>query len=699
MTWNWGVLKQLLGESTALGVAFRVVGAEVEVGGLEALPATLRDPIEEARCSGFLWTYLGADLPDEEATSFLAKWNVEPILITDRGKVGACVTELLEDLAGDTNPDAAVGIDVETAPAGWRPPPVKLKNDGGVHAAQPASDKVGLDPHTAQIQTVQLYAGGERAFVFKGPALLEVLDRLASFKRLVAHNAVFEETFLRQCTGSFWSIECTLQAAGLLYGVHSRGINDVSGATFGIVPPKDLQTSCWSAPRLSTGQISYAAADAVLAYHLWPRLNVELERQGRSKVYALQTAVIPSVVDMQLRGLGIDREEHRRQSEAWARELAALRRQYHDITGSAPPSTPRELQQWIAAVVPEQVASGKWPLTDRKSELSTRAKRLKRLIHTDNPTVKPVLRALSLETLIAGFGPKLLDHVNPVTGRVHASYNISGSKAGRFTCSSPNMQQLPNRRAPEFRKCVVPSPGYLLVCCDWSQVELRAAAWLSGDPVLTQAFEDGLDLHRLAAAATTGLPYDMINEEQRKGAKPVNFGWLYGISAKALAENAFADYDIDMSEQQAQRALDSYGQKYCVLDEWRRRQVSTCLPRGRIDIGCGRVLRAAWEIEQNGHLTKNQCYNIPVQGICADLLLRAMILVRERLAEFNLDAVMVNCSHDEILVEASEKGAEQARRILEECMIEAFVATFPGAPLRGVATAAIGTTWFDAKPK
>jgi DNA polymerase-1 len=564
----------------------------------------LQEPIEEARSDGFLWTYLGADVPEEDAIGFLAKWMVEPVLITDLGATGACIAELLEDLAGDANPDAAIGIDVETAPASWRPPPVKLKKDGGVHATQPASDGTGLDPHSAQIQTVQLYAGGEQAFVFKGPALREVLDRLPLLGRLVAHNAAFEQLFLRQYTGRFWPIACTLQAAGLLYGVHSRGIDDVSRAVFGVAPPKDLQTSCWSAPQLSPGQIAYAAADAVLAYHLWPRLSAEMKRQGRSKAYELQTGVIPAVADMQLQGLEIDREEHRRQSDAWARELADLRRQYHSMTGSAPPSTPRELQQFIATIVPDQIAAGKWPLTSRKNELSTRTKYLKRLIHADNPAVKPVLRALSLEKLIANFGPKLLEHVNPMTGRVHASYNISGTKAGRFSCSAPNLQQLPNRRAPEFRKCIVPArPGYVLVCCDWSQVELRAAAWLSKDPVLTQAFADGLDLHRLAAAAITGKPYDAVTDEERKAAKPVNFGWLYGISAKALAENAFADYDIEMTEQQAQRALDSYGQKYCVLDDWRQRQVEICLPRGRIDIGCGRILRAAWEVEQAGHLT------------------------------------------------------------------------------------------------
>ena len=696
MIWDWNELRRLLGEANALGVALRVIGAEVEAEGLGNLPSSLLEPIEEARSSGFLWTYLGADIPDEEATGFLAKWTVEPVLVTDRDHVGACIAELREDLAGDPNLDAAIGLDIETAPEGWRPLPVKLKKDGGVHAAQPASDKVGLDPHAARIQTLQLYAGGERAFVLKGAALREALERLPSLGRLAAHNAAFEETFLRQYTGGFLPIECTMQASGLLYGVHSRAIDDTAGSVFGIAPPKDLQASCWSAPHLSPGQIAYAVSDAVLAYHLWPRLNADLRHEGRLEAYKLQTAVIPAVVDMQLRGLGIDREEHRRQSDAWSKELADLRRQYHDMAGSAPPTTPRELQQWIATVVPEQIATGKWPLTGKKNELSTRSKYLKRLIHADNPTVKPVLRALSLETLIAGFGPRLLDHINPITGRVHASYNISGSKAGRFTCSSPNLQQLPNKRAPEFRKCVVPAPGYVLVCCDWSQIELRAAAWLGRDPVLTQAFEDGLDLHRLAASAITGRSYDAVTDDERKAAKPVNFGWLYGISARALAENAFADYDIEMSEQRAQRALDSYGQKYRVLDQWRHDQVKRCLPRGRIDIGCGRVLRAAWEVEQAGHLTKNQCYNIPVQGICADLLLRAMILVHQRLA--GLDAQIVNCSHDEILVEASEKDAKHAKRILEECMVEAFVVTFPGAPQRGVAAAAIGPSWFDAKP-
>jgi len=139
----------------------------------------------------------------------------------------------------------------------------------------------------------------------------------------------------------------------------------------------------------------------------------------------------------------------------------------------------------------------RWPRTDT-GEPSISYKHLQRLVHI--PSTRPVLAILAMEKLISTFGPNLVAYVNPVTGRIHCDYNLAATKSGRFSASHPNLQQLPARKSKAFKKCIVAAPGNLLVGGDWSQVEMRAAAWISGDRALTEIFRNGQDIHCITAA-------------------------------------------------------------------------------------------------------------------------------------------------------------------------------------------------------
>src|SRR5262249_44163647 len=151
--------------------------------------------------------------------------------------------------------------------------------------------------------------------------------------------------------------------------------------------------------------------------------------------------------------------------------------------------------------------------------------------------------------------PKLQQFINPVTGRLHAHYNLAGTKSGRFSCSAPNLQQLPSAKAPEFKNAIIAAPGHVLVGGDWSQIEMRAAAWISRDPALTAVYEQERDLHTETAAVIAGVAAAEVTPAQRQGAKAVNFGSIYGIGPRTLAEDAFDTYGIDMTEAEARAAL------------------------------------------------------------------------------------------------------------------------------------------------
>jgi DNA polymerase I-like protein with 3'-5' exonuclease and polymerase domains len=702
-------LRQLVREAHALGGKFYIHGAEICVDVPPCFPAALRARLHDYRESGWLHGFLGVGRLEAEALAFADQLGIRRVLVETRDGVRAAIGQLradLHDFGGH------LGLDIETSPRpgqGEPPPPIELNSDGTLAEHQPKwKNGAGLDPHRANIACLQLYAGGQCAYVFRGAALQRVM-RLRWLRRqhLIVHNAGFETKFLlhhaprkppkhRRKGGRF---DCTMQATGLLHGVgfggSGRGLDKAAAAVLGQKVPKELQRSDWSAATLSPGQIAYAASDAILAWRLWPKMAAELKAKQRWDAYELQRRAIPPVADMELRGLGFDRETHAWQVKQWSIALAEARHLYKELTGEPPPATQVDKQAWLQQVLaehPEHFPS--WPLTD-SGLLSTRAGHLKRLLDID--TVRAMLAIRANEQLLNNFGPRLAERISPVTGRLHGRYNIGATKAGRFSASSPNLQQLPRRRAPEFHSCVVAAPGHLLVGCDWSQIEMRAAAWLYDDAVLTQIFADGRDIHAETAARIAGVPVADVTDVQRDAAKPINYGAIYGQGPAGLRESAFVNYGVELSLAEAEQARSRFFDMFYRLHQGLWDNYHRCRARGYVEIGCGRVVEAAWETDVDGRLLFTRCCNLPVQGICADCLMRAMTLLHPRLRQARIRGGLVACVHDELLLEVHKDDAEKARQLLERSMIDAFIETFPGAPPNGVATAKIGRTWAEVK--
>jgi DNA polymerase-1 len=706
----WDRVRRAVHEASRLGTAFQIAGAGVVIAEPAELPMSLHTELAEFANNGLLRSFLGGGRdPDRLAVAFADKLGIARVLVTTREATRDAVRRLIRDLRAH---GGALGIDIETSlhsGQGKPRPFVRLNLDGTPSEHQPEwKGRAALDPHRADITTLQLYAGGECCYVFRGDALRIVLrSHWLRRQNLVAHNAGFESAFLQhharyrrpKYRKSFGRrLDCTMQAAGLLYGVghhgEGRSLETAAARVFGLKVPKELQTSDWSAPELSAGQIAYAAVDAILAWRLWRCLVPQLREKGRWAAYELQRRAIPAVADMELRGLGIDREEHKRQTHLWNEALAAARHTYQELTGQPPPAKPADIRSWLQQTLSPQELT-RWPRTDKDNLLSVGAAALKHLI--DVPAARPLLAIRRLEQLINNFGPRWLEHVGPVTGRLHCHYNIAGTKAGRFSAEAPNPQQLPSGKAPEFKRCIVADPGNLLVGCDWNQIEMRAAAWISGDQALTRVYAEGRDIHAETAGRIVGVAPESVSKEQRQAAKPVNFGAIYGIGAAMLRENAFAEYGVEMTLRQAENALDRFFDNYRQLGRWRRRHHDICKARGYVEIGCGRVVEAAWETDTGGQLIFTRCCNLPVQGICADAILRAITWTYTQLKQAGIRGGLVACVHDELLLEVDEADAERARDILQRTMIDAFVATFAGAPTNGVAAAKIGLSWAEVK--
>ncbi len=295
-----------------------------------------------------------------------------------------------------------------------------------------------------------------------------------------------------------------MQAAGLLLGVHRRSLEDAARTYLGIEVPKALQRSDWGAPVLSEGQIAYAALDAVLAFQLWRKMRLELHAKGRGAAYVLQRDVTPATVRMIQRGITLDLEAHQRQVAKWEAEAAAARQAFIAETGEAPPITPAETRVFLMKVLPPDVIEA-WPRTPKSGELSTEGPGTAAACRYPS---HPLATDHQRDDEAAG-------HVWPracrrrflaVTGRLHPGFNVASTKAGRFSCNDPNVQQIPKHKAAGFRGCFVAAPGKVLVIADYNAMELRAAAEVSNDTAMRADFAKGVDLHRRQAAEMLGIP-------------------------------------------------------------------------------------------------------------------------------------------------------------------------------------------------
>jgi DNA polymerase I len=690
----------VLRRANEAGVTLHVSGAEMTIGGnVGELSDDLREELDRLQTSGFLWDWCGAAVIDREAVAFANSLGVEVVLVeTDAQAISA-----VEELSSDAADGRTIGLDTETAlKPEFAPPrrPILVNADGTLSERNRFEEKPPKgepkpwrDPHLAAIRLLQLHAG-RRCFVFRGRALELVLkSRFIHERPLVAHNAAFETSFLLAAGIERDPLECTMQGFGLLYGTMNRSLARAAAKVLGIAVPKALETSDWAAKKLSWGQVCYASTDAVLAFRLWRTLLPMLHSRDRFTTYRLQRDAQPAIAAMERRGMGFDKGEHARQVEIWSREFAEACGSFKSTTGKPPPIKRADLQAWIGEVAtPEQLDT--WPKT--KTDLSVAADCIKWLILNDDPTVPLVLDILARKKLIESFGPNLPRFVSPVTDRIHAAFNIGRAETGRFSSDTPNLQQLPSKGAGrDFRRCITAADGCLLVCGDFSQVELRIAAWRFKDQAMTRAFADGEDTH---ARTVRLLGFDEVTPERRSLAKAINFGCIYGMSERGLVEYAWSKFGIQMMVEEARGHLNRFFAVYHGIhqgrfDIWNAAKASGVIPAGRY----GRVVEKPWVQRwvEGGKPPFTMCANFPISGAASDLMLACIPPVDRRLGR--LRGGLILTVHDELVAEVHRDDAEAAKAALEEEMTWMFVKMFPGAPADGVVEAKIGRNWLEAK--
>jgi DNA polymerase I len=521
-------LRKLVRDLGAAGGRIARDGSNMVIDGPPAAAPTiaaLRTRVDE------LTTYLVPSVTPEEAAGtrgLLADAGASIVYITDREAARLAVAGIC---AGQ--PDV-IGLDFETEvlPAFRQPLPVMFTQGGAPAVRQPRDGASGaaLCPFRSKVRLVQAWAGGEHCYVFdmRTVAWADVAPMFAH--PLAIFNATFEVKRLIH--------EAGIEPAGGVFDVMTAhwisdgvrpSLGQAAAINYNVEVPKTLGASNWSADVLTAEQLEYAALDAVLCRLLWITQQNELFDDIDKQCQDVVDAVIPAIARMELHGMPIDIAAHRAQVAQWEADLIEAQGGLRAASPTRDLQRPAALQQHLQEVLDEEALAA-WPRTDN-GKLITRRQQLQ--LHAHLPAIAELLQVRVLRKLIEAFGNSLTAAINPVTGRLHASFLIAGASTGRFSARGPNLQQMPKGRQKGFRRIFAAPTGRLVMALDYSQIELRAAAelisdWFGVDSILRQSFAAGLDAHTATAMSMTGKtnPKD-VTAAERQLAKPCNFGLLY----------------------------------------------------------------------------------------------------------------------------------------------------------------------------
>jgi DNA polymerase-1 len=308
------------------------------------------------------------------------------------------------------------------------------------------------------------------------------------------------------------------------------------------------------------------------------------------------------------------------------------------------------------------------------------------------PIAALILEYRQLGKLLSTYIETLPTLVNPRTGRVHTTYNQTVTSTGRLSSSNPNLQNIPVRgeRGREIRKAFVAQhPGYVLLSADYSQIELRIMAYISGDEGLRAAFAAGHDIHAATAAALFGVPLEQVTPEMRRAAKVVNFGIMYGLQPFGLAQR------LGISKTEAHRIIEQYFARYPGIRRYMEETLERARRLGYVETLCGRR-RYFPTITSKNHTVRaaaeRAAINAPIQGSAADMMKRAMIAIHRRLRQEGLRTMMILQVHDELLFEAPEAETP----VLQELVRTEMQTALPLGDVPIVVDIGIGRTWEEA---
>jgi DNA polymerase-1 len=432
---------------------------------------------------------------------------------------------------------------------------------------------------------------------------------------------------------------------------------------------------------------AYAQEDAELVWRLHRRLWPRLESTGRlASVYRdIEMPLVPILCRMERAGVLVDRARLAEQGKELAERLREIEElAFHEAGCVFNLGSTVQLQEVL-------FGPGKLPVIRKtpKGAPSTAEDVLEELA-IDYRLPRLILEYRSLAKLKSTYIDKLPTMIHPRTGRIHSSFHQAVTATGRLSSSDPNLQNIPARseEGRRIREAFVAPPGHVLLDADYSQIELRILAHYSGDEALLEAFAAGRDIHRATAATLFHIPEEAVSPAQRRTAKTINFGLIYGMSAFGLARQLRIEREL------AKRYMDEYFAHYPKVAALMERIRAQARQQGFVETIFGRRL-AIPDIDSRDNRTRQYAertaINAPMQGSAADIIKRAMIKTESALAHHGLPARLILQVHDELVFEVSQEAADRLRPVVVSCMEQAAELVVPL-----VVNVGMGHTWGEA---
>jgi DNA polymerase I-like protein with 3'-5' exonuclease and polymerase domains len=548
-----------------------------------------------------------------------------------------------------------------------------------------------LDPYLGRMRLIQLAtpsgvyiidldAFGDRSNgnLLETPALAPLRELLAAHRPVkIAHNAKFDAKFIKHTLGTdLGGLFDTLLASQLIGAgdIEERhGLEAVASRYLNEAVDKTERLSNWNF-ELSDAQLQYAARDAAVLVPLREKLIERLRSDSLVQCAQLEFECVMTVADIELTGFYMHQDR-------WLEQLSIVEKRRIQLANELQDVLAEESNQGTLFGGPQRDEinlDSHQQLTKALERLgitmpdSTRNWKLQPLA-AEYPVIATLLEYRTVQKALTSYGQNMIELVNPTTHRLHADFRQIGAPTGRFSCTNPNIQQVPH--AVEYRRCFSGYPeGRKLIIADYSQIELRILAEFSGDRGFINAFNSGADLHRVTAAEVFAVPPDQVTREQRDFAKRLNFGVVYGIGAQRFS------IMTGSTVTEAENILRKYFATYRGLDTYLHEAADRAVRDRQARTGSGRLVRFRYDDQdrQQISMTKRNGKNTPIQGTSADILKRALRLLRDQLRGTN--AQIVNIIHDEIVVEADADEAAEVALTVERAMCaagEEYVKTVP----------------------
>ncbi len=402
--------------------------------------------------------------------------------------------------------------------------------------------------------------------------------------------------------------------------------------------------------------VEYSCEDADITFRLHHLLAGKLRDERNEKLFEeLEMKLIPVLMDMEMTGIIVDVEFFRKMSTDLGVQMEKLASEIYQEAGM---KFNLNSPQQLGRVLFEKLELPVYKKTAKSGGYSTDVRVLKRLAAQKHKVPALVLRYRTLAKLKSTYLDALVRMVSPETGRLHTSFNQTVTATGRLSSSSPNLQNIPVRgqEGKEIRRGFVAGHGRVLVSADYSQVELRVFAHYSGDEVLIDAFKNGEDVHTRTAAEVMETKPENVTPEMRRIAKAINFGIIYGMGARKLADELGIDHGT------AKRYIEAYYSRYTGVARFREQMIESAREHGYVTTLFNRK-RYLPDIHHGNRVMRGEAermaVNTPIQGTAADLIKKAMVVIHEWLQTENLETKMLLQVHDELLFEAPEEEVDK----------------------------------------